>query len=130
MQILAEISPGELFDKITILEIKAKKISEGRKRTNVEKELRILTEIRHRNIDISIELAPLIEELKTVNEKLWTIEDDIRDCERRKDFDQAFVELARSVYLSNDRRAGIKKKINELLNSNLFEEKSYQAYSS
>ncbi len=80
------------------------------------------------NIPDSAELYELVEDLKKTNEELWAIEDDIRDCERQKDFGRRFIELARSVYKNNDRRAAIKKKINELLNSDIIEEKSYKEY--
>ncbi|MBN4054676.1 hypothetical protein JYT87_03105 [Nitrospira defluvii] len=128
MGIEAEISPGELFDKITILEIKLERISDEVKLANVRKEHTILTGICDKHLVMSESLFALVKDLKAANETLWSIEDDIRDCERRKDFGQTFVVLARSVYINNDRRATLKKKINELLHSNLFEEKSYQAY--
>ncbi len=128
MRLYAEISPGELFDKITILEIKSEKISDSKKRVNVKKEYKTLTATRDENILMSDELSGLIVDLKTVNKRLWGIEDDIRDCERKKDFGSKFIELARSVYIENDKRAVIKNKINTALSSNLFEEKSYKAY--
>lgn len=128
MQIEAEISPGELFDKITILEIKLERIADEAKLVNVKKEYTILTDIRDVHIKMTDSLSALVEDLKKTNEALWCIEDDIRDCEWRKDFGKVFVELARSVYINNDTRALVKKKINELLHSNLFEEKSYRAY--
>ncbi|MFQ5587624.1 MAG: DUF6165 family protein [Nitrospiria bacterium] len=128
MRILTEISPGELFDKITILEIKLERIPEQKKHQNVKKEYQILTAVRDEYVEISDALRVLVKALKEVNLKLWQIEDDIRDCEREKDFGSHFVALARAVYQENDRRADIKNKINQLLHSNLFEEKSYQAY--
>ncbi len=128
MQLYAEISPGELFDKITILEIKSEKISDSKKQVNVKKERQILSMTRDENIVMSDELSGLTSDLKEVNETLWGIEDDIRDCERNKDFGPKFIELARSVYIENDKRALLKNKINQFLNSNLFEEKSYKAY--
>ncbi len=128
MHIYAEVSPGELFDKLTILEIKIERIADAEKLANVKKEYKILSEIRDKEVSPSNPLSRLVAQLKAVNETLWTIEDDIRDCERRGDFGQAFVALARSVYINNDERAAIKKRINTLLHSNLFEEKSYQAY--
>ncbi len=128
MRIQTEISPGELFDKITILEIKQGRISDPEKRANVIKEYQLLTEVRDQQIHVSEDLIPLVEALKEVNLTLWQIEDDIRDCERLKDFGPAFVKLARRVYQENDQRAAIKYKINQLLHSNLVEEKSYQAY--
>jgi len=137
MQIYAEVSPGELFDKLTILEIKIERIDDAVKLANVKKEYKILSKIRDEHVAASdtlsngastSALSRLVKQLKRVNETLWVIEDDIRDCERREDFGKIFVELARSVYIENDQRAVLKKKINTLLHSNLFEEKSYQAY--
>lgn len=128
MQIYAEVSPGELFDKLTILDIKMERMADAAKLANVKKELKILSAIRDQHVKPSDDLSDLVKQLKTVNETLWVIEDDIRDCERRGDFGKAFIELARSVYINNDARAALKKKINTLLHSNLFEEKSYQAY--
>ena len=128
MRIFAEIAPGELFDKITILEIKREKMSDPEKLANVNKEHEILCGIRDEHISSSEALSSLIVALKKVNLGLWEIEDDIRDCERRKDFGPAFIELARAVYINNDERAALKRKINTLLHSTIFEEKSYQAY--
>lgn len=126
--LLVEISPGELIDKITILEIKLERIGDAEKLKNVRVEWETLTAARDGSVEISPELERLTAELKTVNERLWEIEDAIRDCERRKDFGDKFVELARGVYLSNDKRSAIKRAINELLGSPLVEEKSYAAY--
>ena len=126
--ILVEIAPGELIDKITILEIKAERIDDSEKRANVLVELATLNEARAAAIATDDEVARLTAELKTVNEALWEIEDDIRDCDRDGDFGPRFVELARAVYRTNDRRAGLKKAINLHLGSRLVEEKSYQAY--
>lgn len=128
MQLYAEISPGELFDKITILEIKREQISDPKKLVNVKKEWKILTATRDKNIVMSDELSGLLSDLKRVNKTLWVIEDDIRDCERNKKFGSEFIKLARNVYIENDKRAIIKNKINQSLGSNLFEEKSYKAY--
>ncbi len=128
MRLYAEISPGELFDKITILEIKTEQISDPGKLSNVKKELRILLGIRDEHVTMSDALFGLLDELKQVNQKLWVVEDRIRDCERNQDFGHTFIELARSVYKENDKRALLKNKINLALNSNLFEEKSYQPY--
>lgn len=128
MPIFAEIAPGELFDKITILEIKRDKMTDPKKLGNVDREHKILVGIRDEHISLSGELRQLVADLKTVNEKLWGIEDDIRECERRKDFGESFIVLARSVYIHNDDRALLKRKINTLLHSSIFEEKSYQAY--
>jgi hypothetical protein len=117
------VSWGELIDKITILEIKAARIADADKRANVARELAALTAVRG---PLSDSLADLTHELRQVNEALWTIEDDIRECEMRGDFGPRFIELARSVYKRNDRRAALKRRINELLGSELVEEKSYK----
>lgn len=124
----AEISPGELIDKITILEIKKERIGDPVKLHNVTTELEELVSIRDRELAGSDELSSLTAELKAVNERLWRIEDEIRDCERRKDFGPTFVELARAVYRQNDSRAALKRRINDLLGSRLTEEKSYPDY--
>jgi len=121
-------SPGELIDKITILEIKFEKILDVSKRMNVGRELEALSISLEQNIIISTELAALKLNLKKVNEVLWDIEDDIRSCERKSDFGPIFVKLARSVYFQNDRRAALKKEINVLLGSDIIEEKSYAKY--
>ena len=126
--ILIPGSPGELIDKITILEIKFEKILDVSKRMNVGRELEALSISLEQNIIISTELAALKLNLKKVNEVLWDIEDDIRSCERKSDFGPIFVKLARSVYLQNDRRAALKKEINVLLGSDIIEEKSYAKY--
>jgi hypothetical protein len=120
---IAPISWGELIDKITILEIKSVKIASESARANVVKELRLLQNIAG-TIACS-EISSLQTELKAINSALWTIEDVIREKDRRKEFDEAFIELARSVYNCNDQRALIKRKINEILRSEIFEEKSY-----
>ncbi|MBI1422072.1 MAG: hypothetical protein GC149_01315 [Gammaproteobacteria bacterium] len=123
-----EISTGEFLDKLTILQIKAERISDPEKLSSINKELHLLTKIwqqsPHSAADISAEIA----ELKKVNETLWDIEDDIRDKERHKVFDQGFIELARSVYITNDKRADIKRRINMKTGSELMEEKSYAEY--
>ena len=126
--ILIPGSPGELIDKITILEIKFEKILDVSKRMNVGRELEALSISLEQNIIISTELAALKLNLKKVNEVLWDIEDDIRSCERKSDFGPIFVQLARSVYFQNDRRAAFKKEINVLLGSDIIEEKSYAKY--
>jgi hypothetical protein len=126
--ILVEVAPGELIDKITILQIKTERIDNADKVKNVRIELEVLETARDNVIPSSAELDRLTAELKSVNEALWVIEDDIRDCERDKDFGPKFVELARSVYRSNDRRAAAKREINELLGSKIIEEKSYADY--
>lgn len=123
-----EISPGELIDKLTILEIKAEKISHAGKLQNIRYELDLLNGTRRRHIAADPEVASLEAELKAVNRALWSIEDDIRDCERNKDFGEAFVALARSVYTMNDRRAALKRAINGHCGSAIVEEKSYSQY--
>jgi len=122
-----EIAPGELLDKLTILEIKAERIADPGKRGNVLAELEVLAAARDRAIIANDALGELTAELKGINEALWGIEDDLRDCERAGDFGARFVELARSVYKTNDRRAAVKRRINVLLGSELIEEKSYAA---
>ena len=126
--ILVEIAPGELIDKITILQIKAARIGEADKKKNVRAELQLLEKARDRAVEASPQLADLTAGLQGANEQLWDIEDDIRACEARGDFGAAFVELARSVYRANDRRADLKRQINQLLGSELIEEKSYADY--
>ena len=123
-----EVSPGELIDKITILEIKAERIADPEKLTNVHRELRSLTATREKALDPSPELDEFTAELRGINERLWEIEDDIRDCERKRDFGERFIGLARAVYRTNDRRAAAKRSINELLGSELVEEKDYADY--
>ena len=125
---LVEIAPGELIDKITILVIKTERISEREKLANVRNELETLERARDAGIEESAELSRLTGELKSINEELWEIEDGIRDRERDQDFGARFIELARSVYRTNDRRANVKRLINELLGSRLTEEKSYAPY--
>jgi len=126
--ISVEIAPGELIDKITILEIKLERMTDAAKLANVKIEWETLTQARDAAIEASDELAGLTQALKSVNEQLWEIEDDIRDCERGKDFGDTFIALARAVYKTNDERARLKREINELLGSRLVEEKSYAAY--
>ncbi len=126
--IAVEVSAGELIDKITILEIKSERIADADQLRNVRSELAALVATRDRAVPASAELAALTRALKQVNESLWRIEDDIRDCERQKNFGAPFVALARSVYKTNDPRAALKRQINELLGSRLIEEKSYAPY--
>ena len=123
-----DVSPGELIDKITILAIKAKHIKDSTRAENVRRELDILVAARDREITHTDALATLTLELQKVNEDLWSIEDDIRDCEAAEDFDAKFIKLARSVYKNNDRRAYLKQEINKLLGSRIKEEKSYKPY--
>lgn len=119
---------GEIIDKITILEIKSEKLSDPAKLKNVHRELEELVAVREQHFPQHEGLAGLATKLKKVNESLWWIEDDIRDCERAKDFGPKFIELARAVYVTNDLRGNVKREINELLGSTLVEEKSYAAY--
>ena len=118
-------SIGELFDKITILEIKSARIKDSGKLQNVRHELELLLALKAKYGLSNDDQASLVAELKSVNEALWEIEDDIRDCERRQDFGENFISLARSVYKTNDRRAEIKKELNVLHGSSIVEEKSY-----
>ena len=123
-----EVSPGELIDKITILEIKLERIDDAKKLKNVKSEWETLTAARDAAIEPSAELERLTAGLKQINERLWEIEDHIRECERDKDFGEKFVELARGVYSNNDERSRLKRDINKLLGSHLIEEKSYAPY--
>jgi|TARA_R110000772_G_scaffold29424_2_gene73550 hypothetical protein len=124
-----EISHGELLDKISILEIKTIKIDDEDKFANVKKEHEALYPYFLMLLELHGHLLKKeYDELLKVNIDLWNIEDDIRDCERDRDFSQKFINLARSVYVTNDKRAFIKKRINQLTNSNLTEEKSYKEY--
>jgi hypothetical protein len=127
-KIYSEISAGELFDKISILEIKKSKIKDRTKRNIVLKELSSLQETVNQNIKKSRSLTNLYKKLKSVNLKLWKIEDDIRDYEREKNFKNKFIKLARAVYFTNDERSRVKNKINSLTKSNISEVKSYKKY--
>ena len=127
-QINVPISPGELVDKITILEIKKEFIDDIKKQKNINHEYNLLMQIYNDNVSQTGGVESLKSDLKKINLSLWKIEDDIRDCERDKIFNDAFVELARSVYFTNDKRSKIKLEINLLLNSSLVEEKSYKDY--
>ena len=127
-QLKVPISPGELLDKITILEITAERIEDAEKQKNVEHELSLLSTLWRQTIRKSDDIANLRNQLKKINLQLWEVEDDIRDCERQTDFGERFVELARAVYKTNDQRAAVKRQINVALGSNLVEEKSYQEY--
>jgi|SRR5215469_16494648 len=126
--ILVPISPGELLDKITILRIKAARIGDAGKRANVQLELALLEETWRDSGCAAIDVATDERALQAVNERLWVVEDLIREKEAAQSFDAEFIELARSVYVSNDERAAIKKRINVRLGSRLVEEKSYQPY--
>ncbi|WP_339740691.1 DUF6165 family protein [uncultured Maricaulis sp.] len=128
MTILTAIAPGELIDKLTILRIKSERIEDEAKLKNVRAELAILNETLVKDVPASAALSRLDGALQAVNEALWKIEDDIRDCERDGDFGTEFIRLARAVYVTNDQRAALKKEINLLLGSDIVEEKSYAAY--
>ncbi len=126
--ILIEVGSGELIDKITILTIKSERMSDAGKLKNVRYELDVLSAGRDANLENSAELQKLTGALKEVNEALWEIEDDIRQCERDKDFGEKFVALARAVYVTNDKRASLKKDINVLTGAKVIEEKSYTEF--
>ncbi len=127
-KILSEISPGELLDKISILEIKLVKIKDQKSLERVNKEYESLVEAKKLYISPTKKLDDLIKKIKEVNLVLWNIEDKIRICEKNKTFGKEFVDLARSVYLNNDRRAKIKSNINDILDSNIKEIKQYVDY--
>jgi hypothetical protein len=127
-QIQIPVAPGELLDKISILEIKKDNVQDQTKLNNINYELELLLNTKSANIPNSGDIDALYLDLKNTNQKLWIIEDDIRECERSKQFDDTFVQLARAVYITNDRRCEIKRNINEALGSRIIEEKSYQPY--
>ena len=127
-KILSEISAGELFDKISILEIKLEKIKNKASQDEINKEYNILKEVQNSSIEMTEKLKTLLKEIKEVNLNLWNIEDKLRICEKNKDFGQTFIELARGVYLNNDKRSKIKSKINEVSGSNIKEIKQYVDY--
>jgi len=127
-EILIPISPGELLDKITILQIKAERIVDPAKVANVKTELELLSKVWGESVESDDVVTALSAELKSINETLWEIEDDIRDEERNQRFGERFIELARAVYVTNDKRAETKKRVNLHLNSTIVEEKSYQDY--
>ena len=128
MNVKIEISIGEFFDKLTILEIKKERIKDASKLVNINTELDALNELLSSLAFSRADVENEVGELKTINEKLWVIEDDIRDKESAKSFDQEFIELARSVYFTNDRRSDVKREINIKLGSDFIEEKSYEEY--
>jgi len=127
-KILSEISAGELFDKISILEIKLEKVKDKDSHKIIEKEYKILKEAQELNIETTEKLKLLFIEIKKVNQSLWVIEDKLRIYERDKNFGKEFVELARAVYFNNDKRSKIKNEINKLLGSNIREIKQYVNY--
>ena len=127
-EIRVPISPGELLDKITILRIKSQRMSDAAKVSNVRLELRALEETWSASTYAKADIEADIGALLRVNERLWAIEDDIRDKERAQAFDADFIRLARAVYFENDERAAIKRRINNALGSSIIEEKSYREY--
>jgi hypothetical protein len=126
--IRVDIAPGELIDKITILHIKQERIRDEAKRQNVSVELAVLSEAAEHHVESSHRLDELQQQLLAVNTELWDIEDEIRICERDGDFGPRFIELARAVYQTNDRRAALKRDVNQLLGSAIIEEKDYEEY--
>ena len=127
-KILSEISPGELLDKISILEIKLEKVKDKNYQKEIKKEYKILKEIQNSSIELTVKIRDLFQSVKNVNIELWDIEDKLRIHEKNKDFGENFIELARGVYFNNDKRAKIKSKINEILRSNIKEIKQYVDY--
>jgi len=126
--ILVPISPGELLDKITILRIKSERMRDASKLANVRHELKLLEQTWSAAVPPTANVRADEQALAAVNTRLWDIEDEIRVLERKQQFDAAFIALARSVYIENDERAAIKKRVNVALGSALIEEKSYQPY--
>ena len=129
-EISVPVSPGELLDKITIFRIKSSRMSDAQKLANVRIELTVLEEIWGASAYARSDIAADVNALLQVNERLWVIEDDIRDKERAQAFDSEFIRLARAVYFENDERAAIKRRINLKLGSTIVEEKSYAEYKS
>ena len=127
-KILSEISAGELLDKISILEIKLEKIKDKNNLDIINKEYKILKNAQNSNVEITDKIKKLFNEIKAVNTKLWDIEDKLRICEKNKEFGKNFTELARGVYLNNDKRSKIKLEINKILGSNIREIKQYVSY--
>ena len=127
-KILSEISAGELLDKISILEIKLKKIKNKANQEKINKEYKILKEVQNSSIEVTEKLKALFKKIKEVNQNLWDIEDKLRFCEKNKDFGKNFIELAREVYFNNDKRSKIKSEINKILMSNINEVKEYVQY--
>ena len=127
-KILSEISPGELLDKISILEIKIEKVKDKNSLEEIKKEYKILKEIQTSSIEMTGKIKDLFQSVKNVNVKLWNTEDKLRICEKNKDFGKNFIELARGVYFANDERAELKSKINKILKSNIIEIKQYDNY--
>lgn len=127
-QISIPVSIGELIDKITILEIKSERVDDIEKLKNINKELALLSSTWNSSSYAASDISKERAQLKSVNETLWDIEDQIRLKEAQGQFDETFIELARAVYINNDKRAAIKREINTILGSDIFEEKSYADY--
>ena len=127
-KILSEISAGELLDKISILEIKLRKIKDKSGQEEIKKEYNILIKIQNSSIKLTDKIEDLFNEIKKVNLNLWEIEDKLRICEKKKDFGKDFIELARGVYFNNDKRSKIKSEMNKILGSNIKEVKQYVKY--
>ena len=127
-RVLSEISPGELLDKISILEIKLEKIKDKNSQEEIKKEYKILKQIQNSSIKYEDRIKNLINSIKEVNIKLWDAEDKLRICEKNKDFGKSFIELAREIYFNNDKRSKIKSEINKILGSNIKEVKQYVKY--
>ena len=127
-KILSEISAGELLDKISILEIKLEKVNDTNNLEEVNKEYKMLKNTQNSSMEITDKIKKLFKEIKEVNINLWNIEDKLRICEKNKDFGKNFTELARSVYLNNDKRSKIKSEVNRILGSNIREIKQYVDY--
>lgn len=123
--IQVEVAPGELLDKWSILRIKSERIADPKKLASIRAEFAVVDATRRKHIPATPGLDALLGELKEVNERLWDIENAIRACEKRQDFGSEFVQLARSVYQTNDRRAAVKRQINDLLGAKFREEKDY-----
>lgn len=126
--ILVPVSPGELIDKLTILALKSDKIADADKLANVHHEQAVLQAVVDARVPMDANLRSLWDQLHAINAELWVIEDDIRICERKRDFGAEFVRLARAVYVTNDKRAEVKKAINLHLGSAIVEEKSYEEH--
>ena len=127
-RVLSEISPGELLDKISILEIKLEKVKDKDRQKRIKNEYDILKKVQNSSIEMSDKIKDLYRSVSNVNSKLWDIEDKLRICEQNKDFGKNFIELAREVYFNNDKRSKIKSEINKILGSNIKEVKEYAKY--
>ena len=127
-EISVPISPGELIDKLTILEIKSERMTDAAKLANVRLELKLLTDVWEKSDYAKVDIRAEWADLKRINAALWDIEDEIRDEERHQRFGEQFIKLARAVYFTNDDRAAVKRRINDKLGSKIKEEKSYADY--